>query len=38
LVDGSTYAVVFSGPESDLVGVDGLWNAPALTVIAAAPE
>lgn len=38
LTDGTTYALVFSGPESDLEGVPGLWNAPLLTLIAADPE
>jgi hypothetical protein len=37
LVDQTTYALVLSGPQGDLPAVPDLWNAPALTAIAADP-
>lgn len=37
LADGNTYALVFNGPRADLPAVEGLWNAPVLTLVAADP-
>lgn len=38
LSDSTTYALVFSGPRTDSKAVAELWNAPALTLLAADPS